>query len=174
MSMMPGRNYFAEYKGRCQTFIETGTYRADGVQLAIDAGFDDIYTIDIVEHEKRVVTIPIERNPNIRYLIGESSEMLAQVLFTLNNPYMLWLDAHSQLTEDEPDNFPLMDELEIILDQPNSRLPDVILIDDYLYMTHPQVTGFKDHEIQMMLQACGYKTKLLPNPIKNNILVAYV
>ena len=34
-----------EWRGDATTFIETGTYRGDGVRAAFDAGFDHVVTI---------------------------------------------------------------------------------------------------------------------------------
>lgn len=166
MSMHPEYNYFEIYKANCRTFVETGTYKGDGCELAIKAGFERIITIDIIEWHYS--------NPKVEKWLGDSATELKHIIPTINNPWMAWLDGHSQLTEDEPDNFPLMVELSVIANARNK--PDVILIDDFLYMSHPFVTGFTKDQIITAVRNINpcYHIHYLPNPIKNNILVAYV
>lgn len=168
--MHPTINYFKEYKGDCKVFIETGTYKGNGLNLAIAAGFLTIHSIDIVNHPDKCYKYP--GTGDIRLYIDDSPRVLSWLLPKITEHYMMWLDAHSQMMEDEPDNYPLLNELAIILEQPH--LPHVILIDDWLYMTHPKVTGFNGDDIIDTLVEKGYTVVLLPNPIKNNILIAYV
>lgn len=166
MSMHPTRNYFAEYKGNCTTFIETGTYKGDSALLARDAGFEKIHTIDIVRRDELLLP------PGCYFHLGDSPEVLARLLPTIKEPYMLWLDAHSQMMEGEEDNYPLLKEIYVVFKQP--YLPRVVIIDDFLMMTHPDVTGFDGNEISDQFWSKGYKVDMLPNPIKNNILLAYL
>lgn len=167
MSMHPLRNYFADYKKDCTVFVETGTYRAEGMVLAQKAGFTDIHSIDIVERTDLV--------PHIgkRY-IGDSRVLLPQVIEPLTDRMMFWLDGHSMLLEGEPDNFPLLEELAIIAAHP--RKDHVILIDDMHMMTHPDVTGWSDLKVLSTLLNINpdYMVTRLANPIRNDILVAYV
>lgn len=163
--MHPLRNYFAEYKGDHKVFIETGTYRGDGVRLAIEAGYNDIHTIDIVEY-------PIEY-PACRY-IDDSPKVLSWLMPAIKEPAMIWLDAHSQLMEDEPDNFPLIAELTILAEQ--DIRTHTIMIDDLLMMTHPDVTGWDLAKIRSYVKAINpeYRIQYLSNPIRKNILVAHI
>lgn len=168
MSLHPDRNYFKEFKGDCTTFVETGTFKGDGMNAARDAGFLTIHSIDIIQHEQlhKYNGVGIWK----RY-IDDSPVVLQWLLPTIKEPYMIWLDAHSQMTEDEPDNYPLFRELDVIA-QVQHR-PKVILIDDFLYMTHPWVTGWVPNSIIHRLRDLGYKMQYLPNPVKNNILYAH-
>ena len=36
-----------KFKNKTSNFIETGSYLGDGIQLAIDSGFDNIYSIEL-------------------------------------------------------------------------------------------------------------------------------
>lgn len=170
MSLPPDRNYFKEYKGDCTVFIETGTYRGEGMIAAREAGFHEIHSIDIVEHPD--ILFKYDGVGTAKRYIQDSAECLEWLLPNIKEPYMIWLDAHSQMLEGEDDNYPLMNEIGVIIRQKNK--PNVVMVDDWLYMTHPDVTGFIGGYMITLLKQEGYKIKLLPNPIKNNILLAYV
>lgn len=166
--MHPTRNYFAEFKGNHRIFIETGTYKGDGVRLAVEAGYERIHSIDIVPQEGLTVM------GHISYHVGDSPDMLREILAEVNEPCMFWLDAHSQLMEGEADNFPLLEELKVIAS--HHIKTHTILIDDLLMMTHPNVTGWNLGGIINVIWVINreYRVKLLPNPIRENILLARI
>lgn len=174
MSMHPTRNYFAEYKQDCTVFVETGTYAGAGLNLAIEAGFSELHSIDIVNHPDKVFKYPCPAPGKMQFYIDDSREVLPWLLPMITGKCLFWLDAHSQLMEGEPDNFPLLDELAVI--SQHCRNDHVILIDDILMMSHVQVTGWTLNDI--VLGVCRvnplYKFDYLPNPVRKNILVAYV
>lgn len=189
MSMIPGRNLFAELKEDCTWFIETGSYRGDGIQLAVDAGFDNIISIDNdaanIEFCQSRFDLLNPEGPytgKIFLFHGDSVEMLPRILRMVrqleNERIMFWLDAHWQLQEGTPkgDNpFPLMRELQAI-EQEHQRDDHTILIDDHLILTHPDVTGWtrKDIQSNLILMNHLYKITLYGNPVIDNLLVAKV
>lgn len=179
--MHPARNYFAEYKGDKKIFIETGTYRGDGIQLALDAGFERIYSMDIdpanIDFTMNRFDMHSGAYPNIRLYNGDSGESLDQILQHIKEPAVFWLDAHSQMLEGEEagaTDWPLMMELRQIIE--TGAKEHTILIDDMLMLSHPDVTGWTRNDIENRLLYINkdYKLTYLPNPVKNNILVAYV
>lgn len=166
MSIPAGVNYFNDYKGGCDVFVETGTYRGAGVTLAVLAGFQEIHTIDIKDQ------LPSGYRHGVReifYHIGDSAKILSEILPKLRGrKIMFWLDAHSQGFEGEEENFPLLRELREIYKREED---DIILIDDFIYLSHPDVTGFSRELIERAIPK-RYRITYLPNPIKNNILLA--
>lgn len=170
MSMHPSINYFKEYKGKCTMFIETGTYKGEGMILAREAGFTNIHSVDIIEHPE--IIFQYDGVGTAKRYIQDSAHWLEWMLPAVNEPWMIWLDAHSQIMEGENENYPLMRELSAIKN--SNKKPDVILIDDLLYMTHPNITGFNVSEIVELIRTidCDYEFEYLSNPIKNNILLA--
>jgi hypothetical protein len=180
MSMHPNRNLFAEFKGNNRAFIETGSYRGDGIQLALDAGYEKIISID---NNPEAIDFCMNRfdlynnpNPKIRLIKGDSANCLFDILRCFAEPITFWLDSHWQMlegTEPGENPFPLLDELNQICQ--HGKQDHVILIDDLLYMTHQDVTGItrtllKGHLLDINP---NYKFKYLANPVMNNILVAY-
>lgn len=169
MSMHPDHNYFAQYKANCNCFVETGTMWGGGVTLAVQAGFMEIYSIDVIN---RIDPMYHHEMKNYHFIIGDSAASLRALLPKLEGKKLFcWLDAHSDL-QDEEDNFPLMRELEELKD--HADIVGVIMIDDFLYMSHPSVTGWTRKAIEKAVMAINpaFKISYLSNPIKNNILLA--
>lgn len=195
MSMHPTRNLFKEFKtGRI--FVETGSYRGDAIQLAIDAGFEEIVSMDIdpanVEFCKSRFDLR-EPQPGttsgrvslvqgavgqsrITVLRGDSAHDLWNVLDWFSEPLMFWLDAHWQMFENtDPGElpFPLLHELAQI--GRHAIRTHTILIDDMLIM-QPAIVGYGNHDVCNALLAINphYQLEYFANPIINNILVAHV
>lgn len=179
MSMHPERNYFAEYKNGYNYFVETGSWRGDGIAAAFNAGFLDIRSIDI---DKSCRDFCMNRFDlystfkNISLFVGDSATELWSMIEDINEPIMFWLDSHWQMFEntERGDNpFPLLKELEQIAKHPIKT--HTIIIDDMLIM-QKNITGYDSWDIirRLMEINIDYKIEFLPNPIINNILIAHV
>lgn len=179
MSLPPNKNLLAQYPNRW--FIETGAYRGDAIQEAWDAGFGRIRSMDIdpanidfCEHR-----FDLTQNPksHIQLYAGDSAEDLWAIIADIGEQITFWLDAHSQLFEDEPESehpFPLLMELQQIAMHPVKS--HTILIDDLLILTHPDVTGWEKVDIINAIKQINldYQFKLAANPVKNNLLIAHL
>lgn len=181
MSMHPSRNLFAEFKGSNKVFVETGSYRGDGVQLAIDAGYERIFSIDNDPSSIAFCTsrFALKETPeeSIRMYCGDSAECLCDVIRYINEPVTFWLDSHWQMlegTEPGANPWPLLKELGQI---GNHAIKNhTILIDDMMVLTHPDTTDWDLDLIKDYLWMINpkYKIEYFANPIINNILVASV
>ena len=174
--MHPTRNYFAEFKGGNTAFIETGSYRGDGVQLAIDAGYEHIFTIDNDINNTIYCEDRFAANiPPVATFCGNSPKGLRWAL--RDAPVAaIWLDAHWQMiegTEPGANPFPLLDELAAI--KKYGRNDNTILIDDMLIMQY-DIVGYSKKEIEAALLDINpaYKLTYLPNPVIHGILVAHL
>ena len=111
------------------TFIETGTFRGDAIQLALDAGFKKIRSIEYdfalcAKARKR-----FRKNRNVSIFRGDSSVSLWRLIQDINEPVTFWLDAHvCPARIDGGKNCPLIEELEQIKQHPVKN--HIILIDD--------------------------------------------
>lgn len=178
MSLPPNRNILKDYPNRY--FLETGNYRGDGLQLAIEAGFQRIIGIELFQEwiDFCKNRFNIAAHPNLIKLIhGDSALCLWEVIKHIPEPITFFLDSHSQLFEDEPEMenpFPLLKELEQIAAHPVKT--STIIIDDYLYLTHGKVTGWVNGEIEKALLKINpdYKIEYVANPVKQNLLIATV
>lgn len=186
MSIHPSHNYFKDYKCNHTTFIETGSCKGDAISLAIQAGYNRILSMDIdganVAHcQDRFELLTDDNKPakngHISVICGDSATGLLKMMRYVNEPAMIWLDAHSQLFDDEPhmeNPFPLMAELDQLKKHPVKT--HTILIDDIIILTHPDVTGWtkKDIETKVLEINPAYKIMYLSNPVVNNIMMCHV
>lgn len=179
MSMHPGRNLFAEFLN--PVFVETGSYRGDAIQLAIDAGFQKIISIeaDPVQVEFCRNRFDLFNNPTERIQIiqGDSAYCLGFEIRNITDRITFWLDAHWQMlegTEPGANPFPVLLELQQIGMHPH-RNDHTIIIDDMLLM-QPDIVGYDNNAVRRALLEINpaYKLEYFSNPVINNILVAHV
>ena len=153
-------------KIRQKTFIETGTFHGHGVTSALSLGFKDIHSIEINPlffntARFRIISlilvnkenIPLETysTPNffsvvfddevrISLYLGDTVEVLPQVLKRVEDSAFFWLDAHWSGDKTNLDNIlnestpldqkvPILKELEII--KAHTIKNNTICIDDY-------------------------------------------
>ncbi|MGN6436856.1 MAG: hypothetical protein ACTHMM_10000 [Agriterribacter sp.] len=178
MSLPPTYNLLAKYPNR--VYVETGIWRSDSIQLAIEARFEKIIGIDadiqciafadsrFYGHSKR---------KNLTFIHGDSSKILWDVIKGINEPITFFLDSHSQLLEGEVlygKPFPLLDELKQIQAHPIKN--HTLILDDILHLSHPDVTGWTKHQIEEAVRNINpdYKIEYVANPVKNNLAVCTI
>lgn len=104
-------------------FVETGTWTGDGVEKACQVGFSEIYSIEVQESVYSSACKKFKNFNNIILYLGDSGEILADVIKDINKRITFWLDAHSNNF-----NSPLLKELEAISLHPIKN--HTIIIDD--------------------------------------------
>src|SRR5579862_3414123 len=111
-------------------FIETGSYEGDGIQNALEAGFQDIYSIELAPHCYEFVCLRFQFLNNVHIFYGDSSYVLGDLLKKIDAPATFWLDGHysSGKTARGEQNTPLLKELAAIQEHPIRT--HTILIDD--------------------------------------------
>lgn len=120
-----------------KTFVETGTYRGGTALWAYTCGqFGRVVTIE--GYEKRyhglIATYGKNTLPGLEFVFGDSRTRLADVLKTVREPALFFLDAHwcgdgALDSHDVGDECPLREELLAINAHPVAP-SHVILIDD--------------------------------------------
>lgn len=98
-------------------FIETGTFRGFGVGRALYSGlFEKIYSIELAPHLYEYCKNLLANFPNVKLYLGDSREILPQILSEIDAPATFWLDGHysSGDTARGITNNPILDELEAI------------------------------------------------------------
>lgn len=88
------------YKRRI--FIETGTYDGDGIKAAIGAGFEEIWSIELVQARYEACKAKFAAYSNVHILQGDSGSTIANVLQSIKEPVTFWLDAHGEPGYDDP------------------------------------------------------------------------
>jgi hypothetical protein len=98
-------------------FVETGCYLGDGIQLALDSGFEEIFSIELAP---KYIKVCEDRfvNKKINFIEGDSYTELSRLLnrFPVDK-FTYWLDGHysGNDTGRGVKDFPIMEELEVIL-----------------------------------------------------------
>lgn len=124
-----GPQGFHSFKKRI--FVETGTFGGDGIQKALDAGFEEIHSIDIDPVFIRNTRQRFNQQRNIHLYVKDSSYQLWDVIKAIKEPVVFWLDAHIGFPDPnaiDVKNTPLMQELDQIKQHPIKS--HTILIDD--------------------------------------------
>lgn len=113
-------------------FIETGCYIGDGIQLALNSGFDKVYSIEITDYYADVC---INRFKNlgdkVNIIKGDSYFKLKEFLDSRpNEKFTYWLDGHNSggNTGFGKKRFPILEELTAILSRDVTG--EIIYIDD--------------------------------------------
>jgi hypothetical protein len=121
-----------KFKKDINVFVETGTYKGDGIVTAIKAGFQQIYSIEFSKLYYDRCCRRFRENSNVKIVLGSSAEQLKNILKDVSEHAIFWLDAHSNkdLGWPEPltESFPLLLELEQIKQHPIRN--HTLLIDD--------------------------------------------
>jgi hypothetical protein len=128
---MPKREKFIK---KTDSFIETGSYLGDGIQLAIDSGFLNIYSIELGHHLHDICKKRFSKQSNVKLILGDSSDKLRELLNeNPNTPFTYWLDGHYSegITSRGKKDCPLKEELEAILSRGVNG--ELIYIDDMRY-----------------------------------------
>jgi hypothetical protein len=121
---------------RIQSFIETGTSYGNTASWA-GRHFEDVVTI---EAQASIHALAKERHrllTNVQFLLGDSRQVLRQVVPALRGRAIFWLDGHWSLgpTFGEGDECPLLGEIDAINE---SETHHFLLIDDArLFLSPP-------------------------------------
>lgn len=83
---------FGKYKN--SVFIETGSYLGDGVQLALNAGFDKVISIELSDYHFNICVERFKGNSKVEIVKGESFKVLPEILAKINTKITFWLDGH--------------------------------------------------------------------------------
>ena len=132
-------------------FFETGTCWGDGVQYAVDAGFERIFSVEIMDEFFDASSERFKDLDHITLIKGESVTALEQTLPDIEDNILFWLDAHFPGADgglkdynaptDETIRCPLETELEVIQKHRAGR-EDVFVIDDLrIYEQGPFKSG---------------------------------
>jgi hypothetical protein len=112
-------------------FIETGSLFGDGIQIAIESGFEKVISFEIEETLYNHCVDRYKDNPNVEIILGDSAVELKKFLDKNKNiSFTYWLDGHYSggITGCGVKEFPIIEELEAILQR--DVKDEVIYIDD--------------------------------------------
>lgn len=122
------QNIFRNYPN--SSFIETGSYLGDGIQLALESGFPCIYSVELSEPLYEHCRQRFRDFPQVHLFQGDSALVLNAILTNLHTPATFWLDGHYSGgdTVRGTRNSPILQELALIASHPIKT--HTIIIDD--------------------------------------------
>jgi len=130
-----------------KVFVETGTYLGNGIKSVIN-DFREIHSIDIKKKfiENAEINFNNIKKVNLHY--GDSSKVLNNLVDTIYEPTIFFLDAHYSGGEtsyglNEDKGCPLLRELNILSKRNHD---DIIIIDDMRLMGKISVSGIENSE----------------------------
>lgn len=139
------------FVSRHRIFIETGTNNGDGVQCALDAGFQMVVSIEFYPMARERAKRRFSGDGRVAILQGDSAVELGRYLTGVHEPALFWLDAHfmsgMEVSQPLATPCPVLRELEAILR--HQVKTHTILIDDIrVFRTGiPQWKGIRLEEI---------------------------
>jgi hypothetical protein len=158
-------------------FIETGSYYGQGIQLALNSGlFEEIYSIELAPHFYEHCKKLFAYRRNVKLFLGNSGEVLPQILAQIDAPATFWLDGHysSDNTAKGITNNPILDELESIKNHPIKT--HTLMIDDVRLFGTSEFDYIEIDEIKQKVLEINpaYKITFINGTVPNDILVAMV
>lgn len=122
-------DYLTQY-GNGDIFVETGTYKGETVKLALNFGYNKVYSCELNEGLYQDCVKMFKDNPNVNILLGDSIDCLKDILSRINGPATFWLDAHASgpLVGGRSGGSPVVDELRLIAEHECKE--HTIFIDD--------------------------------------------
>lgn len=111
-------------------FIESGSFFGDGIEAALQAGFKEVYSIELSPHLHEHCKNRFLSNPHVHLYEGDSAVVLKEILNQLDDRATFWLDGHYSegITAKGKTHSPILQELEQIAAHPIKS--HTILIDD--------------------------------------------
>jgi hypothetical protein len=159
-------------------FVETGTYQGDTLDIVINNGFKNIYSIELSDVFYYNCIKKFLKNQNVKLFKGNSRYDLHKIISNINSPITFWLDGHwSGVLDvgcDKDILCPVIYELEQI--RHHHIKTHTIMVDDIRLMdgNHFEVT--KDQIEKKILEINpNYKIKYYNDDYAvNDVLVAYI
>lgn len=105
-------------------FVETGSNYGLGIKVALECGFEQIYSCDINQKYYDICLDLYKNNNNVNLYLTDSINFLNNMSEKVKNNITFWLDAHNESN----DRCPLIRELEILKNKYDNT--NTILVDD--------------------------------------------
>lgn len=176
---------FKTWRNGAKIFIESGTFQGDGVKKSLEAGFKEVYTIEINAVDRQIAIdrfanepelIKLTKGKKINFILGDSSIELENILKNIDSKACIWLDAHfGAVNEYNFDHLPLAKELAII--KKYSDKVETIWIDDIRLLKgdgEGQLPWTRQELINMLKEInSNFEITYDNGFVENDILVAF-
>jgi len=120
-------------------YIETGTYRGDGVREVLN-DYENIISIELSEKWYQHNVEQFKDQSHVKILHGDSGRVLPVILKDIQEPVTVYLDAHfaGKFTAHGDEDTPLLAELEVLMSR---EYDDIIIIDDIRMLGKSGICG---------------------------------
>lgn len=135
-------------------FVETGSHTGDGIQLALDAGFSRVISIELSDKYYNYCRQRFANDSRVTIVQGDTAFILYDVIKEIDDRITFWLDGHHSCGDTALGAFwaPLMQELDAI--KRHHRNDHTILIDDMRCWKEPNpVHGFYEPDLIAKLKS---------------------
>lgn len=168
-------NIFKNYPNHY--FIETGSYIGNGITQAIDAGFNNIISIELSYKYFILCKNKFQNYSFVNIIHGDSCEILSNVISNINKPITFWLDGHYSAGDTAIGRYssPLIQELTSIGCHPIKH--HTIIIDDMrCWKKSDPLYNFDTSDVVKKIYEINpkYKLKYVDGYEKSDILIAYI
>ena len=122
-------------KSDIKIFIETGSFEGYGMQRALDAGFEEIYSCELMERHYNFCMNRFKDNNNVNLYLGSSEDFLPEIMNEIDERFVLWLDAHGGYAgvAGEPMKQYLPREMDCLVEYSDKFKDSIIMVDDINY-----------------------------------------
>jgi hypothetical protein len=166
---------FRRYRGGGNVLVETGSYKGDGIQAALDAGFQRVISIEIHPLLNEMCRKRFAAQSNVSLVVGDSGLCLGKTLEDVKEKFVCWLDGHLSGPDSGKGfrNAPIVEELEHIRKHPFGSQA-TILIDDRRLMSKDEGLMVLETEITDKLKEINpnYHITYIDGLVPNDIIVA--
>lgn len=157
-------------------FIESGSFYGNGISMALQAGFKEVYSIELAPHLYEKCCQRFHGNPHVHLYLGDSSIVLKNVLDQLHERATFWLDGHYSCGETAmgKTNTPILQELALIAEHPIKN--HTILIDDVRQFGKAEFDFIDLNAIEKAIKEINplYKIHFENGYVSNDVLVAEI
>ena len=170
------KNIIDKYVSNKSVFVETGSWLGHGIEIALNCGFEEIISIELAEKYFNICNEKFKNNKNVKIILGDSCEVLFNLIEEIDKPITFWLDGHYSGADTGFGKFeyPLIQELEQIKKHKDNT--HIILIDDMRLFRNKKETLFDVNNIieKIITINENYKIFYGNGHTKNDILIAKI
>jgi hypothetical protein len=165
------KSVIAKYVNR--VFVETGSLVGDGIQMALDAGFKEVRSVEYSPWNYSATVKRFADRDNVKMYSGDSAVKLWDMISGVAVPMTFWLDGHFH-ENTKPEGMPmspLLQELETISRHP-MKIHTILIDDVRLFETY----GLTQRQVVDALKRINadYQISFEDGFIPNDIMVAQV
>lgn len=124
--------HFKKYRGDKKVFIETGTNKGNSSYTALQAGFESVISVEIVDSLYNYCMEQFRDYDNVTLFNGDSKECLPKKLEMVDEPAFFWIDSHFDHYDGEAHT-----ELDILKDHTINT--HTIMVDDLAQINDTEV-----------------------------------